>query len=225
MSLGDEAEAKREPPTNDMSKKRIIVEDNETQSPGEAARSVSVDADPSGAGDELPVPGGASLTDAAGSETADPSTPEMRIEQLENALLRAKADYQNLSRRLTAERQEAVRFANADLMRSITGVLDDFDRAIAAAEGEAESGFVQGVRLVRENLLKALSDHGLAAIEAAGQPFDPAQHEALMQQPSSEHAPGTVVEEVSKGYSLRDRVIRPSKVIVAGEPSGEASDN
>lgn len=201
-----------------MSKKRIIVEDTEANAPVDVAEGEGADAQPEPDATAAPEAGDAMAVDAPPEET-----PEARIERLENAVLRAKADYQNLSRRLTAERQEAVRYANADLMRSITGVLDDFDRAIAAAEGEAESGFVQGVRLVRENLLKALSDHGLAAIEAVGKPFDPAQHEALMQQPSNEHAPGTVLEEVSRGYSLRDRVIRPSKVIVASEPSGETS--
>lgn len=158
------------------------------------------------------------------SETGD-DDPVKRLEQekaaLENSLLRAKADYQNLQRRSAADRLDAVRFANAELMRSLLAVVDDFERALQAGETHQGSEAVtDGVRIVYDHFLKALKDQGLEPIEALHQPFDPTIHEALMQRPTDAHPPGTVVEEVAKGYRLHERVIRPAKVVVASEKKG-----
>ena len=141
---------------------------------------------------------------------------EAKVVSLEDSLLRAKADYQNLQRRTGMEQAEAIRYANADLMKSLLSVLDDFERSLATAqEGDNLSAVVDGVRLVYDNLMKALRDHGLSTIEALHRPFDPTVHEAMMQQPSADHPTETVVEEIAKGYRLRDRVIRPARVIVS----------
>lgn len=139
-----------------------------------------------------------------------------KVEKLEETLLRARADFQNAQKRATAERLDAVRYANAELMKSLIKVLDDFDRALASADESAgESSLLAGVRLVRENFMKALADHGLETIDALHQAFDPAIHEALMQQPTDVHPPGTVVEQAARGYRLCGRVVRPAKVIVS----------
>lgn len=142
---------------------------------------------------------------------------------LVDSLLRAKADYQNLQRRSAADRLDAVRFANAELMRALLVVADDFERALQA--GQAHQGVdavTDGVRIIYDHFVKALKDQGLEPIESLHQPFDPTIHEALMQRPTAAHAPGTVVEEVAKGYRLNERVIRPAKVVVATEPQGRA---
>lgn len=140
-----------------------------------------------------------------------------QVQKLSDSLLRAKADFQNLQRRGTIERADAIRFANAELMKSLLGVIDDFDRSLAASRASDNlDAVVDGVRLVHENFLQALRTQGLEVIEALHQPFDPSVHEALMQQPSQEHPPGTVIEQVAAGYRLRDRVLRPAKVIVSG---------
>ncbi|MDO8629706.1 MAG: nucleotide exchange factor GrpE [Phycisphaerales bacterium] len=164
--------------------------------------------------------GANALTDAGTESAGSPATSELqaRIESLEDALLRAKADYQNFQRRATTERIDAVRYANAELMRSLLNAMDDFDRTLAASNDATLDAIVAGVRLVYENLQKALTDNGLEIIEAKGKPFDPAIHQALMQQPSDEHAPGTVIEQVTRGYRLRDRVLRPARVVVAKAP-------
>lgn len=160
-------------------------------------------------------------TETQRAAEADQPSPEQRIRELEDQLLRARADYQNLKRRIMAEKSEAIRFANADLMRSLLSVIDDLERSIDAGTGAQDAGpVVEGVRLVRANLLKALSAAGLEPIEAVGRPFDPHVHEAMMQAPSAEHDPGTVVEELLKGYTLRDRVLRPARVIVAKPADG-----
>ena len=134
-----------------------------------------------------------------------------KVERLEDGLLRAKADYQNAQRRSCIERAEAIRYANADVMKSLLSVLDDFDRPLAAGEGsEDRAALLEGVRMMYGNLNKALQDHGLAAISARHEPFDPSIHEAVMQQPSEDFPTGTVIEEVARGYRLHDRVLRAS---------------
>jgi molecular chaperone GrpE len=133
--------------------------------------------------------------------------------------LRALADQQNALRRSANERDDAIRYANAGLLRAVLDAVDDFDRAIEAAEQAESAGIVvEGMRIVQEKLRKFLRDHHVEPIEAELTPFDPAMHEALMQQPSREHAPGTVIQQVRRGYRLHDRVLRPAKVIVAAAP-------
>jgi len=151
------------------------------------------------------------------SVEADPvKALEARVATLEDNLLRAKADYQNLLRRSAQERADAVRYANVELMRSLLVVADDFERALDATRNtENGAAIADGIRLVYDNFTKALRDHGLEAIDALHQPFDPNVHQALLQQPTDEHPPGTVVEEIARGYRLQDRVVRASKVVVA----------
>ncbi len=152
---------------------------------------------------------------------------QARIDKLTDSLLRAKADYKNLERRGTVERSEAIRFANAELMRSLLGVMDDFERSLeASASTDSTSALTDGVRLIYENMLKAMTSHGLEPIDALHRPFDPSVHEAMMQQPSAEFPPGTVIQELARGYQLRDRVLRPSKVIVsAAAARSDTSDS
>lgn len=145
-----------------------------------------------------------------------------KVAALEDSLLRAKADYQNLQRRNAVERSEALRYANAELMKALVVVMDDFERSLQAADDSIGlDALMDGVQLVYQNLANALKEHGLETIRAGGMPFDPEVHEALMNQPSKDAAPGTVLKEVAKGYRLRDRVIRPAKVIVAQAPQAE----
>jgi len=142
-----------------------------------------------------------------------------KVDKLEDSLLRAKADYQNLLRRSAADQSAAVRYANADLMKGLLSVIDDFERSLEAArESHNLQAVVEGVQLVYDNLLKALCAQGLERIDALHEPFDPNVHEAMMQQPSEAFPSGTVVDEVAKGYRLHDRVLRPTRVVVAKTP-------
>ncbi len=165
--------------------------------------------------------------DAAGSEEDPRRVLQAKVDKLEESLLRAKADFQNLQRRSAAEQADALRYANAELMKSLVKVVDDFERSLAAAENSDNmQAVVEGVRLVYENMTKALTDHGLEPIEALHRPFDPSIHEALLHRPSNKHPAGTVIEQIAKGYRLRDRVVRPAKVIVskAVEPIAGGAD-
>jgi len=154
---------------------------------------------------------------ACDQEPVDPIEElKARVASLEDNLLRAKADYQNLQRRSAQERSVAVQYANAELMRSLLDVVDDLQRSLEAANAcQSASSLADGIRLVYENLMKTLRLQGLEVISALHQPFDPHVHQAMMQQPSKDHPPGTVLEEITRGYRLRDRVLRPAKVVVS----------
>lgn len=151
------------------------------------------------------------------------------LEQWKDKFLRAKAEQQNALRRAENQARESVRFANADLLRSLLDVVDDLDRTIEVADqdgsGNASSqgALVEGVRLIQGNIDKILADNGVTAIKAVGQPFDPSLHEAMMQQPSDEHEAGTVIQQVRTGYKFYDRVLRPAKVIVASAKPTDAT--
>lgn len=154
------------------------------------------------------------------ADAASPSIAALqeRAAALEDSLLRVKADYQNAQRRAMQERLEAIRYANAELMRSLVPILDDLERALAFKDDPSERASLRdGVQLVYENLAKALHAQGLEPISALHQPFDPHVHEAMMRLPSTDHPAGTVVEELAKGYRLHDRTLRPAKVVVAGD--------
>ena len=145
-------------------------------------------------------------------------------EKAENYLAswqRCQADLANYKRRVEQDRAEVVDFANSALICNILPVMDDFERALASVPDELEnSSWTEGIRLIYDKLKAILEAQGLTCIEARGEPFDPRLHEAIMQQEGKE---GLVVEETQKGYKFRDRVVRPSLVVVGhGETRGRA---
>jgi len=157
------------------------------------------------------------------AETPQPPAAEATIsaevDGLKDKLARARAELANVQRRSAQERADAVRFAVADFLRELLPVIDDLERTLQAAEGsDARDTIVQGARLIFDNLQGLLRKHNVELIEAKGQPFDPSLHEAMMQQPSAEMPPNSVLEEVQKGYKLHEQVIRPTKVIVSAAP-------
>jgi molecular chaperone GrpE len=128
-------------------------------------------------------------------------------------LLRTKADFENYQKRAQRDQQEERRYALKPLVLDLLPALDNLDRALASVK--EESPLSQGVALVRTQLLDALKRHGITRIETTQQPFDPHQHEAMMEQPASDQPPGTVLQVLEPGYVYNERVLRPSKVIVS----------
>jgi len=125
---------------------------------------------------------------------------------------RAEADLINYKRRSEQEKEEMSKFANSVLMLNLLPVLDDLERAFASVPPKlAKLSWVDGVRLIDRKLWTILEAQGLSEIKAVGEPFDPTLHEAVRQDKGKE---GIVVEEAQKGYKFRDRVIRPTKVVV-----------
>jgi molecular chaperone GrpE len=147
----------------------------------------------------------------------EPVTQEEVVEEQpadDDRLLRLAADFENYKKRAARERQEYVQLANERLIGELLPVLDDLERALAAAEQHEEAQLEDGVRLVHRSLAALLERHGITAIETDGK-FDPHVHEALLSQPSEEAESGAVLDVVQKGYKLGDRVVRPARVIVA----------
>jgi len=136
---------------------------------------------------------------------------------------RAQADFINYKRRSEQEREEISQFANATLMLSLLPILDDLERAFASVPPRlAKLSWVDGVRLIERKLRATLEAQGLSQIKALGEPFDPTVHEAVRQGEGKE---GVVIEEIQKGYKFRDKVIRPSKVVVGkGEDEEEKEE-
>ena len=136
---------------------------------------------------------------------------------------RAQADFINYKRRTEQEREEISQFAQASLVLNLLPVLDDLERALAAIPPRlTKASWVDGIRLIWSKLQTTLKAQGLSEIEAVGEPFDPHLHEAVRQDKGKE---GIVVEEVQKGYKFRDKILRPSKVVVGnGEQKSDKEE-
>jgi molecular chaperone GrpE len=130
-----------------------------------------------------------------------------------NDLKRVAAEFENYRKRVLRDQESLVARAHERLVKELLPVLDDLERALAAAEEHEEAKLEEGVRLVHRELADALAREGLAEIETNGI-FDPHVHEALLSQPSDQDV-GSVLEVVQKGYRLGDRVLRPARVVVA----------
>ncbi len=138
-------------------------------------------------------------------------------------LLRQTADFENYKKRALREKQDATKYANESLLQKLIPVIDNFEAALAAASGPGASAesLQTGVNMICTQLKSALADSGLEEVDAANQPFDPNFHEAVSQQETSTVPEGQVIQQLRKGYKLRDRLIRPATVIVAKRPATE----
>ena len=167
-------------------------------------------------------------------EPADPDVLGQRVAELEAELaaareearqahdrwVRERADLDNQKKRTARERQDAVRYGNETLVRDLLPVIDNLERAIAAAGGGGNGKpLVEGVELVLKAFLDALQRHGVERVTAAGERFDPARHEAVAYVESAAHDAQQVIEEHQSGYRLNDRLLRPAMVTVSkGRP-------
>jgi molecular chaperone GrpE len=132
---------------------------------------------------------------------------------------RTQADFENYQQRLRRDLAVERQFAVTPLARDLLPALDNLDRAIAAAQQAGDGGaLAQGVSMVRSQLLDILRRHGISPIPALGAPFDPHLHEAVLEQPTKEAPPSTVVLVLETGYMIHDRVLRPARVGVAVAP-------
>jgi molecular chaperone GrpE len=137
-------------------------------------------------------------------------------------LLRTTADLENFKKRAARERQEAIKFANAALLEKLIPALDNFDMALAAAnsaDSHSMESLKTGITMIYNQLKGALADTGLEEIDATNQPFDPNLHEAVSHQESADVPEGQVLQQLRKGYKLRERLIRPASVVVARKPA------
>lgn len=171
---------------------------------------------------------------AAQAAGADQDQPAADVSQLQEQLaaareeaagsreqsLRAQAELDNYRKRTNKEFEQMLRYQSLPLARDLLPGLDNLDRAIKAARVSANvEELAQGVEMVVKQFEDVFARHDIKPVAAVGETFDPNLHEAILQIPSPDHAPMTVIEEAERGYVLHDRVVRPSKVVVAQRPA------
>ena len=162
---------------------------------------------------------GTQETAAPAPETAEARAERLQAEldKLRDQTLRDRADTENIRKRLQREKEDSVRYANGSLLERLLPILDNFELGMQEArrtEGQG-SAVLMGMGMVQKQLEGFLSESGLTIIDAAGQKFDPNQHEALGEEPSNDVPEGSVVRTQRKGYKLRDRLLRPASVFVS----------
>jgi molecular chaperone GrpE len=141
-------------------------------------------------------------------------------EELKDKYLRALANYENLRKRAISEKQKAYEFAHEELFRKILPILDDFKRAFESLNNSEKhkddyKSFYEGIRLVRSNFENLLKIYNVEPFESLGEKFDPSKHEAIHVIEHNDEEEGKILEETECGYKIRDKVLRPAKVIVA----------
>ncbi|MBP1930509.1 nucleotide exchange factor GrpE [Ammoniphilus resinae] len=139
-----------------------------------------------------------------------------QVEENYNRYLRVQADFDNYRKRTRREQEELIRYAAQSVIEGLLPALDNLERALAAAKDSQDvDSLTKGVDMVFRQIVQTLEQEGLQAIETVGKPFDPHFHQAVMQEESPDHEAGMVIQELQKGYQLKDRVIRPSMVKVS----------
>ncbi|WP_271852470.1 nucleotide exchange factor GrpE [Planococcus maritimus] len=140
---------------------------------------------------------------------------QAQLEEEQNKYLRLLADYDNFKRRAKKDQELAKQFRSQSLLTDLLPVLDNFDRALAVeAKSEESASLLKGLEMVKKSLADAVTSEGLEEIKAVGEPFDPHFHQAVMQESDAGSEPGTVLQELQKGYTLNGRVLRPAMVKV-----------
>jgi molecular chaperone GrpE len=164
----------------------------------------------------------ASRADAGPSEGEDPMGGlQADLDRFRDLALRSQADFENYKKRSAREKEEAIKYANSSLLERLVGIIDNFELGLAAAKEQgADSPIYSGMVLVQKQLNDLLGENGLQPIEAEGKTFDPNLHEAIAHEPSDQIPEGVVVRQARRGYRLRDRLLRPSRVVVS---SGSAN--
>jgi len=174
---------------------------------------------PAGDGDERPSGSAASATAPAG-EVSGPEADLQKLKAERDSLLdrlaRAQAEFENARRRASKEQQDFRDYAAADAVKSLLPVMDSFERALQVQSDAGD--FRSGVELIYKQLQDALAKLGVRAIPARGEPFDPHVHEAIEMVETSDAADHEVLEELQRGYKMKDRLLRPAMVKVAKNP-------
>ncbi len=161
--------------------------------------------------------------------TEELSAEEQLQEQLQQAqaevkasqeqYLRTLADMDNLRKRTQREKEDLAKFANENILREILPVIDNLERAVEHADQADNKGLLEGVQMTLTQFSQVLTRFGVTPIEAMGQPFDPALHQAMGQMESADQPVNTVVQQMQKGYQLNERLLRPAFVMISKAPA------
>ena len=153
-------------------------------------------------------------------ESDDSASVDTQLEELREAVLRAKADAQNIQRRAERDVENAHKYAIERFVKELLPVLDSMDRALELAEtiDGFDAAAREGTQMTHKLLLDAVAKFGVVRVDPVGEPFDPQMHQAMTMVPSAEHAPNTVMRVMQKGYQLHDRLVRAAMVVVTKSP-------
>jgi molecular chaperone GrpE len=138
------------------------------------------------------------------------------LDRFRDLALRSQADFDNFKKRAAREKDDAIKYANSSLLERLISIVDNFELGLTAAKSEGEqSPIYSGMSMVLKQLQDFLTENGLRPIDAEGQKFDPNLHEAIAHEPSEDVPEGSVVRQMRRGYKLKDRLLRPSTVVVS----------
>ena len=167
--------------------------------------------------DQLPKGGPLATSHTDGEDPT--ANLQADLDRFRDLAMRSQADFENYKKRATREKEEAVRFANSSLLERLIAIIDNFELGLSAARAEGEqSPIYSGMMLVLKQLTDCLADNGLEPIEAEGRQFDPNLHEAIAHEPSDKIPEGKVIRQTRRGYRFKDRLLRPSSVVVSSGP-------
>jgi molecular chaperone GrpE len=142
------------------------------------------------------------------------------LDRFRDLAARSQADFENYKKRCAREKDEAIKYSNTSLLEKLIPIVDNFELGLAAARGEGEkSPIYSGMSLVLKQLKDFLAENGLQPIEAVGQKFDPNLHQAIAHEPSDDVPEGMVTRQTRRGYRFKDRLLRPSGVVVSSGPA------
>jgi len=154
------------------------------------------------------------------AESAEPA--ESEADKWRNLAQRTQAELENYRKRMAREKMEAIQYSNLSLLEELLPIIDSFEMGLMAAkEAAGESVIYQGMSMVLKQMQNFLNENGVEAIEALNQPFNPNLHEALEQRASDEVPEGNVIQEIRRGYKCKERLLRPSNVVVSKGPQAE----
>jgi molecular chaperone GrpE len=146
-----------------------------------------------------------------------------KFQESEDNLLRVAADFENTKKRLERDRDISLKYAEENILKELLPGIDNIERAMdQAQEANNIESLLEGIELTRNGLLATLEKYGVKAIKSVGEPFDPNVHEAIAMEETDEMEPNFVLQEFQKGYFYKDRLLRPTKVIVT-KPLGSGS--
>jgi molecular chaperone GrpE len=173
--------------------------------------------------DDPRTPPPAANPGVASTEQIDSDDPtsglQADLDRFRDLALRSQADFENYKKRAAREREEAIKYANSSMLERLIGIVDNFELGLSAARDEGEkSPIFAGMKMVLKQLTDFLTDNGLKPIDAEGQRFDPNLHEAIAHEASDKTPEGVVIRQTRRGYRMKDRLLRPSSVVVSSGP-------
>ena len=158
-------------------------------------------------------------------EVAELKAKALECDEWKSRCMYTAAELENFRKRMARERKELLDYAGQNILFDVLDVIDNFERALEADKKESDPKvIVKGIEMIFSQLLKLLEKHGVKPVPAKGEAFNPEIHEAIQKLPVPDCEPGTVVEELQKGYTYRQRTLRPARVVVASEADQSAGD-